>query len=144
MFHRGNARSWWYRALFAAERVSKEFIFGCHSCGQCVVRTTGLVCPMQCPKQLRNGPCGGTQDGMCEVFPERKCVWVRIHQRAEWLGTMPELSKPQPPVDWSLFGTSAWSNLFFEKKIDSHGRALSDSPWKARSFEMKSRGGDAQ
>jgi hypothetical protein len=144
MFHRGNAKSWFYRLLFGVERGSKEFLFGCHSCGQCLARTTGLVCPMQCPKPLRNGPCGGTRDGYCEVFPERKCVWVRIYKSSELFGQLEHLKKPQPAVDWSLFGTSAWANLFVNKTIDWRGHALSPSPWKAKYYEMKSRGGNEE
>ncbi len=53
-------------------------VFGCSMCGQCVLHSTGLTCPMTCPKQLRNGPCGGVRaDGGCEVKPEMRCVWLK-------------------------------------------------------------------
>jgi len=53
------------------ERHVKGFLFDCQMCGQCVLSSTGMSCPMNCPKQLRNGPCGGVRmDGKCEVKPE--------------------------------------------------------------------------
>jgi len=59
------------RPLFTkAERLAKDTLFGCRMCGQCALPVTGYVCPMGCPKELRNGPCGGVgPDGSCEVFP---------------------------------------------------------------------------
>ena len=92
------------------EKMTKGFLLDSQSCGQCVVGSTGLSCPMNCPKQLRNGPCGGVRmDGTCEVDPEMECVWVMA-----WEGNklMREKEYPiqfvQPPVDNRLRGTSAW------------------------------------
>jgi len=64
--------------IYEAEKWIKEKLFGCHTCGQCILTHTGLICPMNCPKGLRNGPCGGTLDGKCEVIPDLDCVWTRI------------------------------------------------------------------
>ncbi|NDE02400.1 MAG: methylenetetrahydrofolate reductase, partial [Gammaproteobacteria bacterium] len=65
------------RPMAAVERGVKGFMFDCKMCGQCVLSSTGMSCPMNCPKQLRNGPCGGVRaNGHCEVVPEMKCVWV--------------------------------------------------------------------
>lgn len=145
MFQRSSAKPLHYRALFSVERWTKELLLGCHSCGQCAARSTALVCPMQCPKQLRNGPCGGSENGHCEVYPERKCVWVRIMRRAERLGKLDVMSKPIPAIDWSLYGTSAWANLFIEKKIDGRGRPLSPSPWMRKYGETYlARGGNEE
>ncbi len=99
-----------YRAILWLERRIKGPLFGCQMCGQCALRYTGFVCPMQCPKQLRNGPCGGVQNGRCEVYPERPCVWVQIHERARLLHRERELERVLPELDWSLVGTSAWLN----------------------------------
>jgi hypothetical protein len=64
------------RPVAAGERVIKGLLFDCRMCGQCVLSSTGMSCPMNCPKNLRNGPCGGVRsDGGCEVRPEMKCVW---------------------------------------------------------------------
>src|SRR5260221_11052234 len=58
------------------EHVSKGAIFNCQMCGQCVLPSTGMTCPMNCPKNLRNGPCGGVRpNGHCEVVPAMRCVW---------------------------------------------------------------------
>ena len=66
------------RPVAAAERAIKGLMFDCRMCGQCVLSSTGMSCPMNCPKNLRNGPCGGVRaDGCCEVRPEMKCVWAQ-------------------------------------------------------------------
>jgi methylenetetrahydrofolate reductase (NADPH) len=90
------------------ERRIKRTLFGCSMCGQCIVRACHYVCPMRCPKGLRNGPCGGSEGGRCEVNPETPCVWSQIWERAR---TDPSLLEVQPPVDWRLSGTSAWLNV---------------------------------
>ena len=56
------------KALERAELAFKEPVFGCKACGNCVLGLTEYVCPMTCPKNLRNGPCGGTLNGQCEVI----------------------------------------------------------------------------
>ena len=76
-------------------------------CGQCVLHSTGMTCPMNCPKTLRNGPCGGVRaDGGCEVKPEMRCVWLKGYERSRrlplWRGHFNEL---RPPVDNQLEGT---------------------------------------
>ena len=61
----------------AVEGAVKGFLFDSQSCGQCTLGETGMACPMNCPKTLRNGPCGGVrQNGGCEIKPEMTCVWV--------------------------------------------------------------------
>ncbi|MGQ9631346.1 MAG: methylenetetrahydrofolate reductase C-terminal domain-containing protein [bacterium] len=95
-------------------------------CGQCILRTTALTCPMRCPKKMRNGPCGGTRvDGNCEVHPERRCIWMTIYDRARRLGWSSRLGKINPPIDQSLMGTSSWVNLLIGR-IDISGVALSN------------------
>ena len=100
------------RILRPVERVTKGAVFGCHMCGQCVLHSTGMVCPMNCPKNLRNGPCGGVRlDGSCEVYPEMECVWVTAHARSQRLFWPEELHGLRPPVDWSLQGSASWGNF---------------------------------
>ncbi|HOR29503.1 MAG TPA: methylenetetrahydrofolate reductase C-terminal domain-containing protein, partial [Candidatus Sumerlaeota bacterium] len=78
---------------------------------------------------LRNGPCGGSMDGHCEVYPDRRCIWTQIHTRADRAGWMKlKLARIQPAVDWRLFGTSAWLNIWPGKKIDADGHAFSPAP----------------
>ena len=100
-----------HRALAAIEWAVKRPLFGCQMCGQCVLHSTGLTCPMTCPKHLRNGPCGGVRpDGHCEVKPEMRCRWVIAYERGERLPWRDELGHLRPPVDQRLTGTSSWIN----------------------------------
>jgi hypothetical protein len=102
------------RRLFTAvERGSKERIFGCRMCGQCALPVTGYSCPMGCPKELRNGPCGGVgPGGACEVYPEHRCVWVTGYERAASQGAAGDLRRLQRPVDHRRFGESSWLNYW--------------------------------
>ena len=97
-------------ALF--EEAVKGPVFGCQMCGQCVLHSTGLTCPMTCPKRLRNGPCGGVRpDGHCEVVPEMECVWVKAYERSQKLPWADEIHDLRPPVDNRLWETSSWRNF---------------------------------
>ncbi len=100
------------RVLALLERWLKVPLFHCQMCGDCVLHNTGMVCPMTCPKNLRNGPCGGVRpDGSCEVDPQRKCVWVRAYGNARQMRTgLQEMEAILPPHNWALQGTSAWVN----------------------------------
>ncbi|MHB1503532.1 MAG: methylenetetrahydrofolate reductase C-terminal domain-containing protein [Acidimicrobiales bacterium] len=99
-----------------AEHAVKAPVFDCRMCGQCVLHSTGMTCPMTCPKTLRNGPCGGVRaDGGCEVKPEMRCVWLRAFERSRSLPLPPvwkrEFNDLRPPVDNRLKGSSSWVNL---------------------------------
>ena len=98
------------RPVAAVERVVKGTLFDCRMCGQCILSSTGMSCPMNCPKNLRNGPCGGVRaDGNCEVRPEMKCVWVQaVSGSARIAGGMDALRQVQHAVDRRLQGRSAW------------------------------------
>ena len=92
------------------EKMTKGVLLDSQNCGQCIVGATGLSCPMNCPKKLRNGPCGGVRaDGTCEVKPDMPCVWVLA-----WEGNKRfredgyPIQAVQPPVDNRLIGKSAW------------------------------------
>jgi hypothetical protein len=102
--------------LAALEAVVKQPVFGCRMCGQCVLHSTGMTCPMNCPKTLRNGPCGGVRpDGGCEVKPEMRCVWLRGYERSRRLplpvAWRDEFNHLRRPVDNRLQGTASWTNL---------------------------------
>lgn len=75
----------------------------CAGCGDCVLETFGGVCPIaRCSKSLLNGPCGGSQDGKCEVDPENiDCAWQLIFDRMKLLGILDKLDAFQPIKDWS-------------------------------------------
>lgn len=102
------------RLITPVEKISKEVLFDCRMCGQCILHSTGMTCPMRCPKNLRNGPCGGVRpNGNCEVFANKPCVWVHGIETAPRLPLWQEdIHHLQPPVDWKLQGTSSWINLF--------------------------------
>jgi hypothetical protein len=100
------------RLLRPVERLTKGPLFGCQMCGQCVLHSTGMVCPMTCPKNLRNGPCGGVRlDGSCEVYHDMQCIWVNAYTRSQKLFWPEEIHDLRPPVDWSLEGSASWLNL---------------------------------
>jgi len=92
------------------ERSVKGLLFDCRMCGQCVLSSTGMACPMNCPKNLRNGPCGGVRaNGNCEVRPEMSCVWAEAFAGATRIpGGIDKLRVVQPAVDRRLQGKSAW------------------------------------
>lgn len=102
------------RVLVLAEKVTKKPIFDCRMCGQCVLHSTGMTCPMSCPKNLRNGPCGGVRaNGHCEIEPEMKCIWVEAWERTQGMPVYgDEILLVLPPVDRQLEGSSAWVNDF--------------------------------
>jgi len=91
------------------EALGKHFAFDCRDCGQCALHYTGMTCPMTCPKNLRNGPCGGVRmNGKCEVKPEMDCVWVKAYERSQHTPYMHEMRRLNPPVDWRLEGMASW------------------------------------
>ncbi len=96
--------------ISGVEHFTKSAVFDCRMCGQCVLHSTGMTCPMTCPKTLRNGPCGGVrQNGHCEVFPEMRCVWVEAFEISNKMPTYgDEMLQLNPPVNHQLEGKSAW------------------------------------
>jgi Methylene-tetrahydrofolate reductase C terminal len=105
------------RPVAGVEKVVKGLLFDCRMCGQCVLSSTGMSCPMNCPKALRNGPCGGVRDnGNCEVKPEMKCVWVQAFRGAERIpGGLAAMAEVQFAVDQRLQGRSSWLRVAREK-----------------------------
>jgi methylenetetrahydrofolate reductase (NADPH) len=102
------------QVFYAIEHRTKAMLFDCRDCGDCVLPEMHYLCPeSQCPKFQRVGPCGGSSAAMCEVFPERFCVWYRVYTRAETTGTLEDLRDYfVPPRDWTLYGTSSWINFY--------------------------------
>ncbi len=104
---------WLNRWFTATEKAAKQALFGCRMCGQCALPATGYACPMTCPKQLRNGPCGGVAaNGDCEVFPGQRCVWLIAWERADEAGHGADLALLQRPIDQRLTGSSSWVNYW--------------------------------
>ncbi len=102
------------------EKVGKEAVFDCHMCGQCILHSTGMTCSMACPKNLRNGPCGGVRaNGHCEVKPEMECIWVKAYERSQHMPKYGhDLIQIQPPVNRQLEGSSSWINMLHEIDIE--------------------------
>lgn len=74
----------------------------CQACGNCILHLTGGICPIsRCAKQLLNGPCGGSQNGKCEINPDTPCAWQLIWERVTAFGLQDQLIQLQPPKDWS-------------------------------------------
>jgi methylenetetrahydrofolate reductase (NADPH) len=96
------------------EHVSKALLFRCKDCGDCSLPEIAYLCPeSQCAKNQRNGPCGGTRDGRCEVDGYGDCIWLRAYERLKYDGREAELLAHTPVVqDQSLRGTSSWANTW--------------------------------
>jgi hypothetical protein len=108
-----------YKAFTWAEKTVKHGMFGCRMCGQCALPTTAYACPQTCPKQLRNGPCGGVSfDGMCEVYPEMRCVWYVAYKRAESEDRIADLRRLVRPIDHRRWGQSSWVNFWLGRDDD--------------------------
>jgi len=91
------------------EKAIKGVMFDCQMCGKCALSATGMSCPMNCPKSIRNGPCGGVRlNGHCEVKPEMRCVWVEAWRGSQQMRDSQAISQVQIPVDNLLKGSSSW------------------------------------
>ena len=88
--------------FFGAAVEPGVWIEMCAGCGNCILHLTGGICPIaRCSKSILNGPCGGSQDGKCEINPEVECGWALIVERMKKLGTLDHLAEIIPPRDWS-------------------------------------------
>jgi len=73
----------------------------CAACGNCILGLTGGICPIaRCSKSLLNGPCGGSENGHCEIDPEVPCAWQLIYDRLMAMGKLDALLEIQPPKNW--------------------------------------------
>jgi hypothetical protein len=105
------------KPVAVVEKAVKGFLFDCQMCGQCALSSTGMSCSMNCPKTLRNGPCGGVRaNGHCEVKPEMRCVWVEAYDGSQRMMAGKEAIKVvQFAVDGRLKGKSSWLKVAREK-----------------------------
>lgn len=88
----------------------------CHLCGDCVLGTTGGICPIsRCAKSLVNGPCGGARNGKCEVDPNNNCAWIMIYNRLEKLGKLDLLEKGRPD--------KGYDKVYYPRTINIRGGA---------------------
>lgn len=96
----------------------KALCFQCRDCGDCALPDMAYCCPQgRCAKQQRNGPCGGSVRGMCEVYPDEKpCVWTRVYPRLKGAGKLEEMrAQYVPPRKMELAYTSGWANYFLAR-----------------------------
>lgn len=109
------------KAVHGAEQAVKILCFDCQDCGDCSLPDIAFLCPeSQCVKNQRNGPCGGTRQGNCEVG-EKECIWSLAYERLKVYGEEEKmLDRPVVFKDGALKGTSAWANTFLER--DHHAR----------------------
>lgn len=107
------------------EQLAKEPLYSCRDCGDCSLPDIAYLCPeSQCVKNQRNGPCGGTKAGYCEVL-DKQCIWLRAYDRLKPLGQEREmLQRPIIFKDAGLRGTSAWGNTFLSR--DHHAKVSAE------------------
>ena len=99
------------------EKIIKGFFFDTQMCGSCTLSSTGMVCPMNCPKSMRNGPCGGVRsNGHCEIKPEMPCVWRDAYHGSLLLKDGARILEIKAPVDHRIKGTSSWLREVRRKK----------------------------
>ncbi|MCD8217950.1 MAG: methylenetetrahydrofolate reductase C-terminal domain-containing protein [Clostridiales bacterium] len=73
----------------------------CQGCGNCLLALTGGVCPVaRCSKSNFNGPCGGSQNGSCEVNDEIDCAWQLIYDRLKRQNKLHLLGEIMPVRSW--------------------------------------------
>ena len=100
------------KALLPLERSVKGLMFDCRMCGHCLLSLNGMACPMNCPKSVRNGPCGGVRpDGGCEVDPQMQCVWVEGWRGTTRMSAGALSLLPNPPANAGYAGSSSWMRL---------------------------------
>jgi len=105
----------WYRFVWLQELLSKGILYGCTMCGDCVLYACGFLCYRAgCPKKSVNGPCGGSMNGFCEVYPgKKKCYWVKVYRQLK--GVTQHVTYTAPPIparNNKLNKTSSWINFF--------------------------------
>jgi methylenetetrahydrofolate reductase (NADPH) len=105
------------RMLAAVERMVKGPLFGCRMCGNCMLQETAFICSMECPKGIRNGPCGGSTQESCYVDSTRPCMWYRIYDRAFKMGREEMLLEVLPPLDWEKVGAETWGDVARQIKV---------------------------
>jgi methylenetetrahydrofolate reductase (NADPH) len=94
-------------------------------CGNCLLQETAFICPMECPKGVRNGPCGGSTEAHCYVDESRPCIWYAIYDRAFKLGREEMLLEVLPPLDWDKVGGETWGDVIRQVRALGTRKVLS-------------------
>ena len=107
----------------------KGLLLGCRCCGDCAIQHVGFLCPESgCPKHMRNGACGGSRNGCCEVFADQPCVWVRAYGRLAPAGMSNQMIEAcVPPRMWELDQSSAWINYHLGRDHQGTDNAIARS-----------------
>ncbi len=122
------------KTLHGMEHAFKIVGFDCRDCGDCSLPDIAYLCPeSQCAKNQRNGPCGGTRQGKCEVG-DKECIWALAYERLKAYGEEEDmLERPVVFRNGALRGASAWANTFLGRDHHAaadHGRDSDSSPSK--------------
>jgi methylenetetrahydrofolate reductase (NADPH) len=107
------------------EHFIKIITSRCRKCGDCALSDIAFLCPhSQCPKHLLNGPCGGSSEGWCEVYPgKRRCIYVKAYERLKIYGEEESLKETYvPPCNWQLNQSSSWANYFLGKDHSANNK----------------------
>lgn len=104
------------KPVTGVERAVKGLLFDCQMCGRCVLSANGMSCPMNCPKHVHNGPCGGVRpDGTCEVDPTMRCVGLESWRGVSRMAAGQWPNAPIAPAEHHLAGRSTWLALMTEE-----------------------------
>ncbi len=98
------------------EHAGKISLYGCHDCGDCSLLETAYLCPEdKCSKNQRNGPCGGSFQGVCEVG-DKKCIWTKAYNRLKPYNREKEPFEGGITItNAGLLKTSGWQNYFLQR-----------------------------
>jgi methylenetetrahydrofolate reductase (NADPH) len=104
------------RMAYSLEKASKSAMYGCQDCGDCSLPDCAYICPKKwCSKCGRNGPCGGSAGGRCEL-DDKECIWARIYERLKYYGESEQmLERPVTLYNATLKNTSSWANTFLDR-----------------------------
>ncbi len=116
------------KPVAALEASIKGLLFDCRMCGRCLLSSTGMACPMNCPKVMRNGPCGGVRpNGNCEIEAEMRCVWVEAWEGSQKMRAGDAIDTVQIVLDQDIQGTSSWLRLVREKHTQTDAGTASEA-----------------
>ncbi|MBL7077163.1 MAG: methylenetetrahydrofolate reductase C-terminal domain-containing protein [Kiritimatiellae bacterium] len=112
----GAAKAVASKMMHGIEHASKQLMFGCKDCGDCSLADCAYLCPRSaCSKNTRNGPCGGSCDGVCEL-DDKDCIWARAYDRTKYYGeSQTMLDRPTVIYNPNLEGTSSWANTYLDR-----------------------------
>jgi len=114
--YRSGQPGWLGRLAYWLEKEAKHLGYACQDCGDCSLPDCGYLCPNSaCSKGMRNGPCGGSRDGQCELL-DKECLWARVYDRLKYYGEAEQIADgPTVIYNAALKHTSAWANTYLDR-----------------------------